>query len=367
MDNPETSPPSSIVAQRRRRSHAPMTWAKIQSSLQYYYIDLDMTLGDAMQKIGTEHNFYATEQMYKKRLKAWGLSKQVKSDEKEKALARILQNETFTSDHVPVRHDKLVRYAKSRVKSGALDSHHLRSLTRRHIVVSGYRHAATEMSSMPRSLALPGQFAGFDVFLRAMQALIERERREWLTGWQTSPDAIFSALSKGMSLWRNNAFAAARISFGQAAQRTVEDLQGTEVSVSRITYCISSILWGAERELVFRKFAEFMANAALEVLGPRCPMTVVLRHLQREQSVDAQVRIWACALDGYQISEQNVQHWWNMAQRRWRWCWRSGKLDLAAQYCRLAMSEARRIDRLTVEMESEAQHDLESIVLEAST
>lgn len=91
-------------------------------------------------------------------------------------------------------------------------------------------------------------------------------------------------------------------------------------------------------------------------------MTIVLRHLQTEQSVEAQLRIWACALDDYQITEQNVEHWWNMAQRRWQWCWRSGHDDLAAQYCHHALNEARRIDKLTIEMESQAQCDLDALM-----
>ncbi|CAO2658242.1 Nn.00g059650.m01.CDS01 [Neocucurbitaria sp. VM-36] len=264
MDDLEICTSSSTIAQSRRRPHTPMMWAKIQASVKLYYIDLDMTLEDTMQKISEKHNFHATGQMYKKRLKAWGFSKQVKSNEKEKALATILHNEPAASDHYPIRHDKLVRYAKSRVKSGALDNHHLSRIVRRHTTVVAFHHAANEVRSVPRSLALPDQFAGFDEFLRAMRAVIERERGEWLTGRQMSPDAIYGALTRGMSLWRNNAFAAARVSFGQAASKTIEDLKGTEASVSRITYCISSILWGSEREPVFRKFTEFMVKAAME-------------------------------------------------------------------------------------------------------
>lgn len=33
-----------------------------------------------------------------------------------------------------------------------------------------------------RSPALPDQFASFDLFLRAMQSVIEKERGEWLVG-----------------------------------------------------------------------------------------------------------------------------------------------------------------------------------------
>ena len=302
--------------------------------------------------------------MYKKRLKAWGLTKQIKADEKEKVLEKILHDEPITTDHAPIRHDKLVRYAKSRVRSGALDSHHLSRITKRLTAVAGIRHAAIEVP-VPRSPGLPTQFAEFDVFLRSMQTMIRRERGEWLTGRQFSSDAIFGALTNGMTLWRANSFAAARESFGLAARKTMEDLQ--RVTVSRIAYCVSSILWGSEREPVFRKFTEYMVKAAIEVLGPRSPLTIVVQYVYNEPSVEAQVRIWACALDDYQISEQNFEHWWNMAQRRWRWCWCSRKLDLATQYCSQAMDEARRINRLTPEMEMEAQRDLDAMILEVYT
>jgi hypothetical protein len=57
-----------------------------------------------------------------------------------------------------------------------------------------------------------------------MQALIQRERQEWLTGQQVAPDAIFSALTRGMFLWRSDDFAAARTCFGGAARMTTDDL-----------------------------------------------------------------------------------------------------------------------------------------------
>lgn len=195
-----------------------------------------------------------SEQMYKKRLKEWGFSKQVKAKDKERALTRIIHNEPVTSEEASIPHDKLVRYAKSRAKSGALGDHHLRKITRQY--KTGDDPHLAVIGNVPRSPTLPDQFAKFDVFLQAMQALIVKERIEWLTRRQDAPDAIFSALTKGMSLWRKNAFTAGRKAFSQAALRTVEDLRSPEISVSRITYCISSILWGSSREQVFLKFAE---------------------------------------------------------------------------------------------------------------
>jgi hypothetical protein len=302
--------------------------------------------------------------MYKKRLKTWGYTKQVKSDVKEKILAKILHDEPVTDEMVTMRPDKLWRYARSRIKSGTLGSEELSKITKRYAATP---IAVAEVISVPSSPALPDQFAQFDVFLRAMQSVILRERSEYLSGYQIAPDTIHRALSNGMALWHQNDFTAARISFGQAAHKTMEDLRQPIVSVSRIAYCISSILWGSEHSPVFQKFAEFMVNAALETLGAESPMTIVLKYIRHEQSVDVQVRIWECGLSDYKVSEDNLVHWWNMSQRRWQWCWRSGKLDLAARYCNQAMIEARQINQLSVEMEVDAQHDLDMIVLQVQS
>jgi hypothetical protein len=305
--------------------------------------------------------------MYKKRLRAWGYTKQVKSNEKEKALLKILRNEPVTDDIAAIRHDKLIRYARSRIKSGALDSNQISKLTNRFPVLPVVRLTAAEATPVPLSPAPPDQFTQFDTFLRSMQLIIARERVEYVVGYEIAPDAIFRTLAEGMTLWRQNSFTAARISFGRAANRTIADLRQPQVSVSRIAFCISSILWGSERSPVFQKFSDFMVNAALEILGPECPLTMVLRHIRTEQSIDAQIRIWECALDNYEIREDNLEHWWSMVQRRWQWCWRCDRLDLAADFCRQAVKEARQNDKLSVEMEEDAQQDLDMIALHAQT
>lgn len=307
-----------------------------------------------------------SEQMYKKRLRRWGYTKQIKTDEKEKALVKILRNEPV-SGNIASRPDKLARYARLRMKSEALDENLMSKLTNRYNVVPVSRFTAAEATPVPLSPAPPDQFAQFDKFLRGMQAIIAKERVEYLVGYNIAPDAIFRSLAEGMSLWRANNFTAARSSFGQAASKTITDLRQPRVSVSRIAFCISSILWGSERSPVFQKFAEFMVNAALEVLGPECPLTIVLRHIRTEQSLDAQIRIWECALGNYEIREDNLEHWWNMAQRRWQWCWRSDRLDLAADYCKQAMVEARQMGKLSAEMEADALQDLDMIMLHAKT
>jgi hypothetical protein len=71
---------------------------------------------------------------------------------------------------------------------------------------------------------------------------------------------------------------------------------------------------------------------------------IVMKNLQTEHSLDAQAEIWAGALGDHVISEQTVDHWLNMAQRRWRWCKRSGMSDLAACYYAHARDELQRIN-----------------------
>ncbi|RVX72834.1 hypothetical protein B0A52_03187 [Exophiala mesophila] len=368
----------------RRQSHALTTWARHRPTIEHFYINLDMPLRDVVKKMEEDYDFHATENMYKKRFRGWKLAKHIKAEEKEMVLANLLHNTSSTAESGHIRHDKLVRYAKSRARSGDLDSHDLerivhrdqqpgnsRSIIRIPAVkckVSGFgRHSGphrTEKPStifLPRSPAPPDELDSFDRFLRAMQMLIVRERQEYLTGLQQSPDVIFTSLSNGLAYWRGDAYPAARKSFGWAARKLTEDIRGSDVFVSRITFCISSIIWGGRREEVFQKFSEFMAKVALEVLGPMSPLTIVLQHLQTEQSLDAQVAIWACALDDYQVTNENLEHWWNMAQRRWRWCRRSGKVDLAERYCRRATNQVREVNLLTSEMESEAQQDLDGM------
>lgn len=308
--------------------------------------------------------------MYKKRISAWGFKKQIKADEKDKAIAEILHNEPTTANAQSIRHDKLVRHAKSRAKSGALDGHYLNKIVKREVRSRKISTSTIErafainqpLSSfnaafLTRSPALPDRFANFDLFLRAMQSMIEKERGEWLAGRNTSPSIMFDALTEGLSCWRRDDFTQGRLAFGHAADIFNADISGSDVSVSRIAYCVSSIVWGSVREPAFLLFAQFMAKSVLDAFGPLCPLTIVLQHLQLEQNLEAQLAIWACALHNYQVSEGNVKHWWSMAQRRWRWCLKSQMRETAAGYKIHAMAEVRRVQLLMPSMEEEAERD----------
>lgn len=317
--------------------------------------------------------------MYKKRIRTWGLHKNVKADTKEKAILGLVGNasvETITTK--PIRYDKLVRYAKSRTKSGSFDSHTLNRIIQ-HESFPGLESPETSFrivqdvlvtdtsgtATVPYSLPSENNLSNLELFLKAMSSVIVKERAEWLKGQHHHPSSILDALTKGIALSRDNNITAACRSFRRAARDTTQDLQNKYVT--RICYCISSLVWGSTKDPHFDRFTHFLARSAVEKLGHGNPLTVLLQHLPGEKSFEAQLAMWACALDDYEISEQNIDHWWSMAQRRWRWCRRSGRLDLAERYCTYAMSEAHRINKLTSDKESEARQDLETIKLTSGT
>jgi hypothetical protein len=319
--------------------------------------------------------------MYKKRIKSWRFSKHVKAKEKDKVIAKVVQGTARSS---LIRHDKLVRYAKSRVKSGSLSSSNLKKI-QTSVSVEGSEVGSDqnnrELTSRRSSTLLcrsPGHSVAstfisppssppihphehFELFLKAMQAVIRKERIEYLEGPRKRPDTIFTGLSVGLTLWRQSKEIKALHLFSQAAKNFNDDLQ--KRVVARIAYCISSIVWGSIHEDLFMGFAAFMAKATMEKLGPRDPLTIILHQLHELPSIEQQRRIWDCALDGYELSEEStteeIDHWFNMAQRRWRWCKHSGLHEYALQHRDEAVLQLEKIGQLTAEKEAEMQQDFE--------
>ncbi|QDS72178.1 hypothetical protein FKW77_004751 [Venturia effusa] len=326
------------VERSRRKPISASSWSKIRPIVKHYYIDLDMTLQDSMRKIEQEHGFHATEQMYKKRLKIWSLSKQIKSSDKEKALEKLLIDGSIAEEGLIARPDKLVRYAKSLLKRGREVGDHPNS-----VVIA-------QPTSLPSSPRLPAEAASLELFLRAMQMLIIKEHQEWRLHPDQAPDTIHTALLEGIELWHNNAFTAARQRLTQAARQTTADLRSqTGTTVFRITFCISSIFWGGSRGPMLQGFAKFMAKAAREASGEDSALTIVLRFLCREQSLDVQLRMWELAMASHQLSEHNFRLWWDMARRQWRWCLGNGLQDLAVQYRDRAIEQVLQMGCLTAE------------------
>ncbi|KAJ9615304.1 hypothetical protein H2200_001379 [Cladophialophora chaetospira] len=54
-------------------------WERYQSTITDMYIDQNLTLNAVIGKMKTEHGFYATKTMYKRRFEKWGAEKYLKA------------------------------------------------------------------------------------------------------------------------------------------------------------------------------------------------------------------------------------------------------------------------------------------------
>lgn len=132
------------------------------------------------------------KQMYKKRVNTRGFKKHIKSNEKDKAITKIINDELIAASVDPIRLDKLVRHARCCAKRGALESHNLNKIVKREygrshrLSAMEIERAITTQKSLlsfnqafvAHSPALPDRFASFELFLRVMQWVIEKERGE---------------------------------------------------------------------------------------------------------------------------------------------------------------------------------------------
>lgn len=55
---PKKVPKKAVKAQRQQYTQA--QWSQIRPLFKHFYVDLDMTLREVMQRLGEEHNFRAT-------------------------------------------------------------------------------------------------------------------------------------------------------------------------------------------------------------------------------------------------------------------------------------------------------------------
>jgi len=179
----------------------------------------------------------SSEQMYKKRIRAWGLTKNTKA-EKDVVISDLISGSSAVANSHSVHRDRLVRYAKSQAKASKLDNRCLNRITELSKHFSNGQPCLAASSTTPAwpsgsgnmsklttplqsSLALPDAFADTDLLLRATKEVM-------LNQCKTKNDScvqIEKALRDGMRYWDSHAFASARDKFANAAQRIVTELQ----------------------------------------------------------------------------------------------------------------------------------------------
>lgn len=129
--------------------------------------------------------------------------------------------------------------------------------------------------------------------------------------------------------------------------------------MSRMTYFVGAPVW--DRLItspVALGFRSFMVNAALEILGPGNPLTLMFEGLGVRQSLEMQLAVWRVAMGLYKDAGAAL-HMYGMARQRWIWCRENGEVELAAYYRAHAAEEMAKMGLLTEEMVREADEDLD--------
>ena len=352
--------------------------------------------------------------MFKKRIQSWGLSKTVKSTEKDRLIAELIQDPANTNRRIPIRHDKLIRHAKRRVNSGQLDLNRLSHMqTHMYSPTTGTKgpygkvaysngsktnHLVTTLTHSPPP-TVTDTLAPFHLFLRSLRTLIRKEATEFhllnavpleasrsLTTTATPFDqtAILHSFMNGIDLWRTSQFTPATAAFAQAAQLFTKDLQDPSGTprASRMTAMIG-IPWSFIKDPVFRAFGDFMARAAAEHLGAKDPLSVCLKTQLQDQGEEEQYRVWECARDGYLMVEagdepdvkggdghqgvvaearhRGVLHLYGLARQRWLYCRRNNMPQAALWYRNHAAAEMRKFGFMTEAMERQVVEDLKGM------
>jgi len=374
------SPPSLDGLQPNRRLYSEREWAAIRPYFTLLYIDQDMILRDVIMHLRTNRDFHPTEQMCKKRISKWGLSKNIKAHAKEEALNRFRQGLSPAFARQQIRPDKLVRYEKSSASRGCIGTASLsNNQIKSHIMRAPRREAGrsqftddgklqTTVSVNPKvtpSLALPDTFAATDLLLRATKVLMLVPGPEpgAMQTRSTGDSKIDNFLQDGMSLWLSHAFSPARSAFSNAAHIILGNSRRGIESSPAILYYLCPKSWHMGCQSVFREFSQFVIRASCEYMSSTHPFTLVAKQLQDVDNDRTVSLMWDCILDSFPSTIGSANRWWELAMMRWLYCFDAGLYDLAIQNCRGAVTNMRKMNLLTTRMEIESHLTLGKVYL----
>lgn len=369
----QTPPAPESEALPKRRPYTRAEWVTIRPVFTQLYIDRDMILRDVIQHLNTEHDFYPTGQMCKKRIAAWGLSKNTKAAEKERALEELHRGASPTTilERIPER--KLSRYQKSRSNRTACaarpnkvvkpSSRRPVSTTHHDMESSWYTKNVLQIAvsvhpSPTRSLALPGAFADTDLFLRAAREVMLVQAMQTEQVQSSSCVRLYNLLMNGMVLWRKNASAAACRNFSEAADMITANLR-RGIVLDVLLFYLSPSVWMSGCQAMYQAFARFLSGVTTKCLRRQHPMTtVVLRLHSKGIDDDEQLRMWDCIVDHFVEPKQHVDRWWYLVRLRWQYCRGIGRYDLAKRYCQEARAVARTSRHHDIYKEIELRREL---------
>ncbi|KAK5093481.1 hypothetical protein LTR70_004687 [Exophiala xenobiotica] len=370
------SPLALSQAQPRRRLYTETEWNTIRPVFTHLYIDQDRTLRDVITHLKTHHDFHPTEQMCKKRIPVWGLSKNTRAKDKEVALEEIAQG--YTCQRIP--HHKLIRYSKSQSKhKQALNGIRPKSCTKMNPrgtdgshppvgtfwrTIPNVRTATLITPKVTRSLALPTEDDDIDLLLRATQRMVLTTEAKEMDDRSSYFNEITTLLADGAALWSACALAQAGSAFSRAADIISENMRRGAALDARFIHYLTPGWWSSSNQSLLQALVGFVVRSTSEHLGSEHPWTVLAQHLQKTHSHHVRLRMWNCILDNVDVLIEGTASWWDLVRARFR-CYQDADMhELALKYCHEAADVARKSNRFTEKMELRFLYDLGLIYFE---
>jgi len=269
------SPLAMPQTQPRRRPYTETEWTAIRPVFTRLYIDEDRILKDVIRHLKTHHNLHPTEQMCKKRIRFWGLSKNTKAKDKEAALERLAQGYCPTTVCQQVPPHKLIRYSKSRSKHAVNDTRPTRVTKKNSRATNGsclpvdilrlstfdVPTTASITPKVTRSLALPGDYTEMDLVLRAAKRVMITTNREEIEVQSSFRPNIANLLETGVQLWDARAFTQARSALSSAADIVAQNLRRKIGLDVQLVLLFSPDWWNIKHQSISSPFIGFIVRA----------------------------------------------------------------------------------------------------------
>lgn len=313
--------------------------------------------------------------MFKKRIRTWGLSRNMKSAEKDRLIQQhySLPSSLWSSCLVRPRRDKVIRHAKHQAKLGLLDKQLTRDFVTNDKASDGLLltdqslqcqrsfdsliHEANMQILLPHTVKAPDDLANTEKLLRALQISGEMLPSGSLCESAELGSGITALLDHGRTAWGIYAFSHARKHFSNAGVLLMRSLRGGQLPALAILRC-----------LVMRKtlrcpgsvvFARFVISALIEVLGKH-HVFVIAAQLMTTLPVDKahQVVVWDSILDVFLLTPENVEQWCMAAYRRSRSLFTSGLLSEATDRCHAVIAQLEKASLMTTKWNIKFKNEL---------
>lgn len=302
--------------------------------------------------------------MFKKHIRAWGMSKYMKAEQKDAAISSLLKE-------MPATHEKrkILRHARQRVKLGTLDEACYRNAVRQGKEMSGAetgnsRGNYTTLACKPdlfsakaikvaHGLLPPDKLLASERLFHSVPLLVLMNNSRKITGdlkgLGNQGYDIGVSLDAAITHYELCSFREATSSFRNAAKMIQSCLEYDFIPEVTLIYYLNPDMWGGCWEPYVR-FAAFVSNLSEAVLGQDHQLTYITKALSQAQNKlngSEVARVWDCIMDNLVLSGLTVTIWYNAAKKHLEHYTQYGMFERVADFCSKYTNSLQEMDLLT--------------------